>query len=1127
MKRPLFKLLLLLFSYSLSLNSQYVGSIKFENISIKDGLSQSSPNCIIQDSRGILWIGTEDGLNKYDGYSFIVYKPEQGNEKSISNTRIKCLLEDSNGNIWVGTNGSGFDVYNRDYDNFTRYGLPDSNFVQSSVVTSLDKTQNGEVLIGTMSGLFIFNPSNSSIEAFYNDPSKNSISDNSITCITKNYKSDFWIGTTYGLNYFDAKKRSFTNYFQDETSQNKLSYNYIRSLLFDSENVLWVGTAKGIFIFNEENETFNYVPVPDNYSAGINGYLINDIEEDNDGNLWIATNGGGLDIYLRESYQFLNLRYNHNNPYSLSTNEVLSVFKDNSGIMWIGSNGLDKYNSKKEKFALYDYVPFSDNSDIYRHIHSIYEDNNGVLWIGSKSDGIHVLDRKQKKSFRITSRGDNSSLSSNKIRVIREFPVGTLWVGTDDNGLNKIILDENRKPKAFIHYNNNPLNVNSISSNTIYSLFLDSKGLLWIGTDYGISRMNIETGDIIRYEADPENPFALNNEVAYYIFGDSKENIWISTDNGINKYNSETDGFDHFMFDDEDKNSLSSNEILTVFEDRNGIFWIGTYAHGINRFDPVSNKFDRYSDVSQLNRSVVYGILQDNKGFLWLSTNNGIIKFDPEKRSINQFSIEDGLQSNEFNGGAYFISKSGEMFFGGQYGFNAFFPELVKTDTVKPKIILTELKVNNRIISPGKNSPIKKHISEVKEIIFSNSENNFLITFAALHYANPENNKYKYMLEGFDKDWIDCGAQRFVSYTRLPYKTYTLRIKASNSDGEWNEEGLAIKIKVKPPFWLTLWFKILVILFFVFIIWKFVKNRLSAEEKQKEKLKKEIEKNARELESAKKMLEAQKEEITLQKQEIKLREKEQEDVTWFNEGLSKFSDIMSKNHGNNQKLLQDIISELVKYVEAAQGGIYIVNDDTENDIYLELASNYAYPVNRLGLRFLSGEGYVGACFKDKKVIEIDNLDKKYTVLKSGLGEESPKYLVVIPLKIDEIVAGVIELASFKKLKGYRISFIQKMAESLTSIISSEKATERMMRLVEQSKIQADELSSQEEELRQSLEEMMATQEESNRREEELVKQAEEFASREIILQEELDQIKKENNFLKDQISSLKKQDVDS
>ena len=630
--------------------------------------------------------------------------------------------------------------------------------------------------------------------------------------------------------------------------------------------------------------------------------------------------------------------------------------------------------------------------------------------------------------------------------------------------------------------------------------------------------MNPVNEEIIRYLPNPENPKSLNDNIAYYIFGDKDKNIWIATDNGLNKYQPDIDGFAHYVSNEEDHNSLSSNELLTVFEDSKGVIWVGTYAKGINSFNKETEQFDRYDDIKELSTAVVYGILEDNNSNLWLSTNDGVLQFNPAKRKIvRHFTVEDGLQSNEFNGGAYFKSMMGEMFFGGQYGFNSFFPNKVTTDTIPPKIILTELKINNKKVTPGPGSPIESQISEVSSITLNSRQNNFTLSFAALHFANPKGNKYMYILEGFDKDWIPAGTQRYVSYTSLPYKTYTFRIKAANSDNTWNNKGLSLMIRIKPPYYATIWFRILIIAIILFIAYLIIRNRIDAQNKQKEKLKKEIEKSTHELEEAKIQLEHQREEITIQKQEIKLREKEQLDIMWFNEGLNKFSELMSKNKGNIEKLAQIIINNLVEYVDAEQGGIFLVNDDNPEDISLYLIANYAYNEERVNKKFMVGEGYIGTCYKEKNVIELNHPEKEYTSIRSGLGEDVPKFLVFVPIKMDESIEGVIEIASFKKLKGYKVSFVQKMAETLTSIIASEKATAKMLKIVEQSKLQAEELAAQEETLKQNLEEMTASQDEAARREDDLVTQAEEFASNEVLLQEEIKSLKDENLKLKKQL----------
>ncbi|MBN2612357.1 MAG: GAF domain-containing protein [Bacteroidales bacterium] len=1107
-------IILLLSLMGIQVMSQKVNHIKFENISTRQGLSQSSPNCILQDSRGILWIGTEDGLNKYDGYDFIIYRPKVNEQGSVSNNRIKCMVEDKNGNLWIGTNGGGLNIYDRMKDSFSVFQGFDSVAFEASFINCLYYDDEGIIWAGTVSGLYKINPAKKTVVNYSNNPFKaNTISSDVINTIASDKQGFLLIGTEYGMNRLNTAKELFSWYFHDPSDENSLSDNSVNYIFKDKGNAIWIGTSNGLNLYDDSNDQFERIVLPEHHEQnGSNTHAVTTIAEDTEGNLWIGTFGKGLYIYYKSLDMALNLSYNPGNPYSLSNNEVLSVFRDNSGIMWVGSNGLDKYNPRKEKFTLYNYDPFSSKGEIFRHIHAIYEDDYGVLWIGSKSDGIYILDRQKKQSSRITA-GENS-LSSNKIRVIREYPEGTLWIGTDDNGLNKITLGNNREPQKYDWFSYNPVASNTLSSNTIYTLHIDGNNL-WIGTDNGISKMDINTEEIIRYIPNPEDSNSLNNSTAYYIYGDRAGTIWVATDLGLNKYVPETDGFVHYISDPADSKTLSSNELLTIYEDIKGTLWIGTYSHGINSFDREKEEFNRYESINELSTDVVYGILEDEKNNLWLSTNDGIIRFNPAiNPPVTHFTIEDGLQSNEYNGGAYYKSGTGEIFFGGQYGFNSFFPDKVTIDTVPPKIILTGLKINNQVINPGEKSPLSVQITETKKLILKSSQNNLTFDFAALHYGNPAGNRYRYILEGFDKDWVDAGTSRSASYTSLPYKSYIFRVIASNSDGKWNNEGLLLQIKIRPPFYRTTFFLIFLSILIILMIYLVVKNRVNRENKQKEKLQKEIDKFTDELEQAKLQMEKQREEITVQKQEIKLREREQQDIMWFNEGLNKFSDLMSKNKGDLELLTKNTIKSLVDYVEAEQGGIYLLNDDNPNEIFLELTGSYAYSESRLHSRFLPGEGYIGTCFKEKNVIELNNPEKEYTSIKSGLGEEHPKYIAFVPIKMDEDTVGVIEIASFKKLKGYKISFIQKMAETLHSIIDSAKSAQKMVKMVEELKLKSEELTAQEEILKQNLEEMAESQQEAMQREDFLLSQAEEYASKEVMLQEEVEKLKTELEELK-------------
>jgi ligand-binding sensor domain-containing protein len=1082
--------------------------IKFENISVRDGLSQNTPNCIFQDSRGLLWIGTEDGLNKYDGYEFEIFRYETGNYASLSISKIKCIEEDPDGNLWIGTNGGGLNKYERETNTFQRF-IADGKTASSipgNIVTCIKYMKDGKIWIGTNKGLRILDrKTGSAVIPTLGNNKPLSVNGLYIKDLITDDQGLIWIGTDEGLNCIDTTGDYSVFYRHDPGNPASLPSGMIICLFADSKGNIWVGTENGAVVKRSGTEIF----APLKAMTPSSTFEIRDFLEDENGNIWIATFGGGLDIYIPEKGEVISNTFDYNNPYTISHNEVSCLCIDRTGILWAGTYGLDKYNPKKEKFKLYDYIKNANNDGniSFKSVYSIYEDRNNSLWVGSKSDGVHVYDRSNNNYLRITQEENNpNSLSSNKVRVIKENPAGVMWFGTDDGGLNKVLLDNNRRPERYIHYKHDPLNPNSLTSDLIYSLYFDAKNKLWIGTDNGLNCLDPESGTITRYVPDSTNPESLSNATAYYIYGDVSEEMWIATDFGINKYNPETNGFIHYVHDEKDTNSVIINEILTFYEDSENRMWVGTFSGGLDLFDRKLNRFTHFNSIKELSDAVIYGIFEDTKSNLWMSTNNGIIQFNPQTRFIKQYTIEDGLQSNEFNGGAYFRNPEGEIFFGGYFGFNSFFPENIRLDTVAPAIILTDLQIKNESVRPGKKSPIKKQIAEADEIILNHKQNNFTLYFAALHFANPSQNRFRYKLDGYDKDWIDLGNKRFVAFTGLPYRKYRLMLQAANCDGKWNETGISIKIKIKPPLMGTVVAKLILITLFAGLIFYAVRYRMKREEIQKRKLEERVSESTRELEIAREKLEKQKEEIIIQKQELKLREKDQEELLWFNQGISMFSEFISKNKDDLKLLSEQLIMKLVGYVEGQQGGVFLINDNDEDDVHLELVAHYALNIERLNTRFLPGEGYVGTCFKDKQFIEIDDLPEGYSVLRSGLGEKQLRHLLLAPLKVNEVAVGVIEIASFRKIRGYKVAFVDKLCETFASTVSTEKSNAKLKRLIDQTRKQAAELQEGEEELRQNLEEMQATQEESGRREDELIQYAEEAASREELLNQKIEEL---------------------
>ncbi len=505
--------------------------------------------------------------------------------------------------------------------------------------------------------------------------------------------------------------------------------------------------------------------------------------------------------------------------------------------------------------------------------------------------------------------------------------------------------------------------------------------------------------------------------------------------------------------------------------------------------------FEVYTTKDGMPNNIVNGILEDDTGNLWISTNKGITKFNTEDLAFRNYDKTDGLQGNEYNYTASLKSSRGEFYFGGKNGFNVFRPEDIKENPNKPAIVLTDFQIFNESIDKVKvrraARKVYQSISEVDEIKISHKQNVIGFEFSALDYGNPGKNQYKYMLEGFDKDWTEISAdKRYASYTNLNGGKYVFRVAGSNSDGLWNEEGLSIKLVVRPPFWKRKSFIIISLLIIVYLVIRYIRERQQKIARDKKMLEDKIKAGMEEVEK-------QKQEVANKDVELEERIEGDKEQNWYNIGMAKMSDVMSKNKDDLLKLSQRIITEMVEYVGIQQGALYLLNDENESDPYLELMAAYAPDDERLeGKRNNLQEGQIGACFAEKKIIKINNLPEGYANLISGLGESALKNLVVIPLKLNEVAVGVVELLSIEAVADYRIEFVEKAGETLTAILTSLKANVQSRKLLDQQKVQSEELSSQEEELRQNLEEMQATQEESSRRADKLTKHTNEFKEKE-------------------------------
>lgn len=819
--------------------------IRFERLSLEQGLSQSGARCILQDKLGFLWIGTGDGLNKYDGYKFEVLSHSHENPRSISSNSISALYEDRMGVLWVGTFGGGLNQYVREKKEFIRWanepGNP-SSLIHNEVRAICEDSQ-GNLWIGTSQGLNHFNRERGEFSIWKNDPDDpQSLSHNFITVLLVDHFGILWIGTQSGLNSFFPEKKEFRRWQNQAGNSGSLSHNEILSIYEDSTGVLWIGTGEGLNQYDRKYDKFKHWANEPGNPSSLSHNVINAICEDHQGNLWIGTYGGGLNQFNQKEEKFIHWINRPGDPQSLSTNQVLSIYEDRAGILWVGTyaGGINRYDRTKGIFRHWTNEPGNKQSLSHNYVYSILEDSQGDLWIGTEGGGLNRVGfSNQGVSLPLFRQyqhdpGIPSSLSHNNVVSLLEDRSGVLWIGTSA-GLNRL----ERQQEKFTRWVNEPENADSLSNDAILSIFEDSGENLWIGTRGGLNKFNRKDGTFVHWIHDPENLQSIGHDAVITIKEDKPGFLWIGTGGGgLNRFDQKTGTFTRWVNEPGNTASISSNEILSLHTDRSGALWIGTIGGGLNRFNPDQNTFTRYREINGLPNDVIYGILEDNSGNLWLSTNKGISRFNIESQIFRNYDHRDGLQINEFNQGAYFKGKN-RLFFGGTQGLLDFSPEKITDNLDIPPIVITTFKILDRVL--------QNDISDTAEIELSYKEKYFTFEFVALDYRNSEKNQYAYMIEGYDKDWTYSGTRRFATYTNLPPGKHRFRVKGSNNDGIWNEIGTSLNITIFPPIWNTFGFKIFFILFLLGMAYLGHKVKLRKSEAEKKKLETMVQKRTREL----------------------------------------------------------------------------------------------------------------------------------------------------------------------------------------------------------------------------------------------------------------------------------------
>ncbi len=803
--------------------------LAFHNLTTSDGLSQSVVNGIACDRQGYMWFATEDGLNRYDGYTIRVYRQDPGKVNSLTDNYIWRLHHSQEGKLWIGTFKGGLNLYDPRRDQFSsyRHNPTDTTSLSNNNVTAVFEDSEGTLWVGTwFGGLNRLDRTGQSARNqsprflhYRADPADpNTLSDNRIAAIAEDSQGTLWIGTWNGLNSYDRRTHRFTRYLHDPGEPASLSGNRIWSMCVDASNNVWIATwGAGLSCLDRTTETFtNYRHDPDDAQT-ISSNLLRSVYVDTKGILWAGTYDAGLNRLDGNRRSFTRYVHDPLNPRSLPSNEIQSLYEDSTGILWVGTaGGVSSYDRKRHKFLSFSSIPTEPGSLSSDKVHALHVDSRNALWVGTLGGGVNLRPSasNQFQQFRHDP-SDPHTLSSDLVLCIAEQKNGDIWIGTRGGGLNRY----NASSQTFEHVRHNPLEPGSLALDDVTAIVETHDGMLWVGTSGGgLDQFDPTTRQFVHHKHDPADSSTVSGHHIWSLFEDSRGTLWVGTWGAdLNRYDRTTGRFIRYRHDPDDPASLSSNTILCMAEDNQGTLWIGT-QDGLNQYDHTTDTFRRFTERDGLPNNAVFCILTDAAGHLWISTGRGLAHFDYRATAFRYYDVSDGLLSNAFNRGACAKDEEGRMYFGGNHGLNAFHPDSIHDNPHIPPVVITRFMVFGEPVPLAPTRPLSATLDH-DQLFFS-------IEYAALDFTLPEKNRYEYKLEGIDRDWVPAGNRRYVSYSHLDGGTYRFQVRGSNNDGVWNRTGTSLIITIVPPIRDMFWFRALIAVAALLALWTLYRYRL-------------------------------------------------------------------------------------------------------------------------------------------------------------------------------------------------------------------------------------------------------------------------------------------------------------